>query len=85
MTIRPQLRSCDTVAAQAHFSDLLEQAQHGVTTIITQHGKPMAALVPITASDDSPRLLLASMKASGPGLWNAPVHVAIDRIRTEWD
>ena len=84
MKIRPSRTSCDADQARAHFSDLLEQAQRGVTTIITQRGKSLAALVPIAACD-SPRLLLASMKGSGAGLWSADVRVSVDRIRNEWE
>jgi prevent-host-death family protein len=36
--------------AKAGFSALVEAAERGETTIITKHGKPTAALVPIAAA-----------------------------------
>jgi prevent-host-death family protein len=66
--------------ARNQLPGLLEQAGRGRATIITKHGKAIAALVPIedfsAAGKQSP---LTRLKGSGAGLWND-----LDALRDEW-
>jgi hypothetical protein len=55
--------------------DLLAAAEKGRATIITRHGRPVAALVPIGACGAAVRLpSLLPLKGSGRGLWGGNKH-----------
>jgi prevent-host-death family protein len=72
--------------ARNQLPDLLAAAAKGRSTIITRHGRPVAALVPIeaygSAVHQEPLLPLAG---SGRGLWGKDSARAIRRLRDEWD
>jgi prevent-host-death family protein len=67
--------------AYAQFKELLEAAEKGRATIITKHGRPVAALVPIQAIRQQPLLSLAG---SGRGLWGKDSTRILRRLRDEW-
>jgi prevent-host-death family protein len=65
--------------------DLLAAAEKGQATIITRHGRPVAALVPISAYGSSVRQPpLVPLKGSGRGLWGRNSTKTIRQIRDEW-
>jgi prevent-host-death family protein len=72
--------------ARNELPDLLAAAEKGQATIITRHGRPVAALVPISAYGSSVRQPpLVPLKGSGRGLWGRNSTKTIRQIRDEWD
>jgi len=71
--------------ARAQLPDLLDAAEKGRSTIITRHGRPVAAPVPIAAAHaavgQQPLLPLAG---SGRGLWGRDSRRTIRKLRDEW-
>ncbi len=51
------VRTTSLVAAKAHLSELVDEAEHrGKRILILRHGKPAAAIVPVAvAAEPSPR------------------------------
>ena len=45
--------------AKTHLPQLLERVEHGETITITRHGKPVARLVPASASTPRPDVVAA--------------------------
>jgi prevent-host-death family protein len=71
--------------ARNQLPDLLDEAEQGRSTIITRHGKPVAALVPISAYESSVRQQsLLPLKGSGRGLWGKDSARTVRRLRDEW-
>jgi prevent-host-death family protein len=71
--------------ARNQLPDLLEAAQKGRSTIITKHGRPVAAIVPVDRFvDPNPQRSLLPWKASGRGLWNKGGAGRLQDIRDEW-
>ena len=67
------------------FSDLLTAAEKGLSTIITKHGRPVAALIPIGAYRASLRQQpLTPIAGSGRGLWEKNSTGAHRNLRDEW-
>jgi prevent-host-death family protein len=71
--------------ARNQLPDLLEAAEKGRSTIITRHGRPVAALVPIgeyrPAARQQPLLPLAG---SGRGMWGKDSTRTLRKLRDEW-
>ena len=45
------MKQASLVQARAHFSDVVDDAEYrGVTTVIYRHGKPSAAVVPMSVA-----------------------------------
>jgi prevent-host-death family protein len=64
--------------------DLLKAAEKGRSTILTRHGRPVAALVPIEAHGAAVRQQpLMPMEGSGRGLWGENSARTIRRLRDE--
>ena len=72
--------------ARNQLPELLEAAEHGRSTIITRHGRPVAALVPIEAYGVAVRQQpLVAVEGTGRGLWGKSSVQAVRRLRGEWD
>lgn len=71
--------------ARSQLPELLDAAQKGRSTIITKHGRPVAALVPVddAAHRSAPRWLLP-LKGSGRGLWGSSSARTLRVLRDEW-
>ncbi len=71
--------------ARNQLPDLLDAAEKGRSTIITRHGRPVAALVPIeaygVAGGQQPLMPAAG---SGRGLWGRNSTRASRKLRDEW-
>jgi prevent-host-death family protein len=64
---------------------LLDAAHSGKAVVITKHGRPYAAIVPLEAlPDDGPRPSMRSLRGTGAGLWGDDAVAWIDRMRDEW-
>lgn len=72
--------------ARNQLPDLLKAAEQGSTTIITKHGRPVAALIPIEQLEagTSQRSLLP-LKGTGRGLWGRNSLQTIRALRDEWN
>ncbi len=69
--------------ARNQLPDLLDAAEHGEATIITRHGRPVAALVPVGGAVPRQESLLA-VAGTGRGLWGDDSAGEIGRLRDEW-
>jgi prevent-host-death family protein len=71
--------------ARNQLPDLLDAAEKGQSTVITRHGRPVAALVPIEAARAAVRQQpLTPLEGSGRGLWGKDSGGTIRRLRDEW-
>jgi prevent-host-death family protein len=71
--------------ARNQLPDLLAAAEKGRSTIITRHGRPVAALVPFAAYGAAVRQQpLLPLAGSGRGLWGKNSTRTIRRLRDEW-
>jgi antitoxin (DNA-binding transcriptional repressor) of toxin-antitoxin stability system len=70
-------------SARAELPRLLDEAARGRSTLITRHGRVVAAIVPPAAVPDT-QLSLANFGGTGRGLWGADSRRTIRRMRGEW-
>jgi prevent-host-death family protein len=71
--------------ARNQLPELLAAAEKGRTTLITRHGRPVAALVPASAVDAVARQeSLLPVAGSGRGLWGKDSRRRIGELRDEW-
>lgn len=71
--------------ARNQWPDLLEAAEKGRSTVITRHGRPVAALVPIGAYGAAVRQQpLTPVAGSGRGLWGKNSTRTIRKLRDQW-
>jgi prevent-host-death family protein len=72
--------------ARNQLPALLEAAEAGKSTIITRHGRPVAALVPIEEYHAPERQAsLLPLAGSGRGLWGKDSAQTLRRLRDEWN
>lgn len=80
---KPQRKGAEE--ARNQLPDLLAAAERGRQTIITRHGRPVAILVPIGASD--PHQLqrsLLPLAGTGRGLFGNDSPKTLRKLRDEW-
>lgn len=71
--------------ARNQLPDLLDEAEKGRSTIITKHGRPVAALVPLDQIvDKRAQKSLIPLKGTGRGLWGKNSSRTIRALRDEW-
>ena len=71
--------------ARNQLPDLLAAAERGRATVITRHGRPVAALVPMGDFSGSRRQqALLPLKGSGRGLWGNDSVQTVRDLRDEW-
>jgi prevent-host-death family protein len=70
--------------ARAQLPRLLADAEQGRTTIITRHGRSIAALVPARGAAASRQRPLTPLLGSGKGMWGRNGAAAVRRLRDEW-
>lgn len=75
--------------ARQQLPSLLDRARNGVSTLVTRHGRPCAAIVPVSVLERSTAApargpSLAALRGSGRGLWSADIGQAIAEARDEW-
>jgi len=72
--------------ARSQLPDLLAAAEKGRSTIITRHGRPVAALVPIDSYGSAIRQQpLLPLAGTGRGLWGKDSTRTVRKLREEWD
>lgn len=71
--------------ARNQLPDLLDAAEKGQSTVITRHGRPVAALVPMDAYDAASRQdFLLPLAGSGRGFWGKDSTRTLRKLRDEW-
>ena len=71
--------------ARNRLPQLLEQAAAGQATVITRHGKPVAALVPLDTYGGGRRQgSILPLVGSGRGLWGRTSRKTLRGLRDEW-
>ena len=71
--------------ARTHLPQLLDAAANGRSTVITRHGRPIAALVPVDAHDAAMRQQsLVPVAGTGHGLWGKDGAGRLQKLRDEW-
>jgi prevent-host-death family protein len=70
--------------ARNQLPALLAEAEKGRTTIITRHGRSIAALVPMKGVVDLRQKALTGLAGSGRGMWGKNSASAMRRMRDEW-
>jgi prevent-host-death family protein len=71
--------------ARDQLPDLLDAAEKGRSTVITRHGRPVAALVPFEAYGAAVRQdSLLPVAGSGRGLWGKDSAATSRKLRDEW-
>ncbi len=72
--------------ARSQLPALLVEATKGRSTVITRHGKSVAAIVPVDhlAGSGAQQTLLA-VAGSGKGMWGRGSSRTIRQLRGEWD
>jgi len=65
---------------------LLAEAEKGRSTIVTRHGRAIAAIVPLQQAPlRAQQKSLLSLAGAGKGLWGANSTKTLRRLRDEWD
>jgi prevent-host-death family protein len=70
--------------ARKQLPALLAEAEKGRTTIITRHGRSIAALVPVKGVAGSRQKALTALAGSGKGMWGRNSAGGVRRQRAEW-
>lgn len=64
---------------------LLDDAHAGKPVVITKHGRPYAAIVPLEAlPEGGPRPSMRALRGSGAGFWGDDAAAWVERLRDEW-
>ncbi len=72
--------------ARSQLPALLVEATKGNSTVITRHGKSVAAIVPVEhLAASRTQLTLLSIAGSGKGLWGSSSTRTVRQLRGEWD
>jgi len=80
---KPQLRGAEE--ARNQLPQLLAEAEKGQATIITRHGRSVAALVPVDQLGGQNQRPLTNLAGSGKGLWGRDAGRAVQALREEWN
>lgn len=71
--------------ARKELPALIEAAHRGSTTIITKHGEPYAALVPVNEARAIGRgVTVAQLRGTGRKIWKKDAAAEVSRMRDEW-
>lgn len=71
--------------ARQQLPAILAAAIAGRTTIITRHGRAVAAVVPAAAANQTKPASLQSLAGTGRGMWGKDSSKAISKLRDEWN
>lgn len=71
--------------ARQQLPAILAAAAAGRTTIITRHGRAVAAVVPAAEVRKNKPASLQALAGSGKGLWGKDSRKVINKLRDEWN
>ena len=81
---RPNRRGVED--ARSQLPALLAEAERGRSTIITRHGRSIAAIVPVErATGEARQKSLLGLAGSGKGLWGKDSAKTLRKLRDEWE
>jgi prevent-host-death family protein len=81
-SIKPTTRGAEE--ARQQLPAILADAAAGRTTMITRHGREIAAVIPAAALKPSKPVSLLDLAGSGRGLWGKDPRAHVARLRDEW-
>jgi len=81
-TARPVSKGAEE--ARQQLPAILSAAESGRTTLITRHGRNVAAVVPASAVKQRVPVSLLALAGTGRGMWGQGSARTIARIRDEW-
>jgi prevent-host-death family protein len=67
------MQTLGVLEARRRFPELLERAHQGEETLISRHGHPLAALVPLARRHRPQRQALLGLRGSGRACWPKPL------------
>ena len=75
--------------ARIQLPSIIANAHSGVASVITRHGRPYAAVVPLKNLEKSRSASraasgLLALRGTGQGLWGAHVGQTVSELRDEW-
>ena len=75
--------------ARIQLPNIIANAHAGVRCIITKHGKPYAAIVPLEdiqkpSTEADLALGILALRGTGQGLWGANAGQTVANLRAEW-
>lgn len=71
--------------ARAQLPSIVAQAHAGKVSVVTRHGKPYAAIVPMDMLPTTQRRSgLLALRGSGKGLWDQAAASEVKKLREEW-
>jgi antitoxin (DNA-binding transcriptional repressor) of toxin-antitoxin stability system len=79
-----QMRRIGIEQGRKTLPELASDALAGKATVLTRHGRPVAAIVPLSDLAGRRPVRLLSLRGSGKGLWGASPAATIDALRREW-
>jgi len=73
--------------ARTQLPSLITQAHQGAVSVVTRHGKPYAAIVPMDILLAQRRRVsgFLALRGSGKQLWKQPATAVVSGLREEWD
>lgn len=71
--------------ARQQLPAILAAAAAGQTTIITRHGRAVAAVVPAVDIRQGKPASLQALAGSGRGMWGKDSRKVINKLRDEWN
>ena len=71
--------------ARQQLPAILAAAAQGRSTIITRHGRAVAAVVPANAVKTAKSASLLALAGTGKGLWGSNSVKTIRKLRDEWN
>ena len=81
----PKPTSKGVEEARQQLPAILAAAVEGRTTIITRHGRAVAAVVPVADAKKARPASLQSLAGTGRGLWGRDSGKTISKLRDEWN
>jgi prevent-host-death family protein len=82
-TARPTSKGAEE--ARQQLPAILSAAESGRTTLITRHGRSVAAVVPASAVNRRASVSLLALAGTGRGMWGQGSARTIARMRDEWN
>ncbi len=85
MNSKSKISSKGAEQARQQLPSILSAAAAGRTTLITRHGRTVAAVVPASKLKSAKPASLLALAGSGRGVWGESSTAAIDALRDEWN